>query len=281
LGDVVTDSLKSRIGLENDLSQVAWSLREGAQGIRAGVVGGYQVTCSDEAEWECARAFQRLFVEALLPGLKPDSRAPFRSINLGSRYEPGAVRIAEEHFAPESPGATKLLVVKIYAHVGVRPSAHGFEYGWMQRYERPSACCGALAGLLEGKRLPALDELHETFGSGGLDRLAILRDATRVPPPYRALLAAVVNARLQADRAVDDIRSHRPESPATFLVVPCVTINRPGPDTELVVGEYGVDWTGGAASVAYQGLGDNPGAYRVRFQFDRLCVEDDHWPGVR
>ncbi len=276
----MTESLKSRIGVENDLSQVAWSLREIAQVIRAGVVGGYQVTCSDEAEWECARTFQRLFVEALLPGLKPDSRAPFRSINLGARYEQGAVRIAEEHFtAPAAPETAMLLVVKINAHVGVRPAGDGFEYGWMQRYDRPSACCGALAGLLEGKRLPAIDELHETFRSGGLDRLAILRDANRVPPPHRALWAAVVNARLQAQRAVDDILSHRPESPATFLVVPCVTLNRPGPDTELVVGEFGVDWTGAAATVMYQGLGDDPAAYRVRHQFDRLHVADDHWPG--
>jgi hypothetical protein len=197
---------------------------------------------------------------------------------LGSRYEQGAVRIAEEHFAvSQAPQVANLLVVKINAHVGVRAASDGFEYGWMERYNRPSACCGALAGLLEGKRLPALDELRETFRSGGHDRLAILGDARRVPPPQRALLAAVVNARLQAERAVEDIRSHRPESPATFLVVPCVTINRPGPDTELVVGEYGVDWTGSAASAMYQGLGDDPAAYRVRYEFDRLCVEDDHW----
>jgi len=275
----VTESLKSRIGVENDLSQVSWSLREIAQVIRAGVVGGYQVTCSDEAEWECARAFQRLFVEPLLPGLKPDSRAPFRSINLGARYEQGAIRIAEEHFAAvAAPEAANLLVVKINAHVGVRVAGEGFEYGWMQRYDRPSPCCGTLAGLLEGKRLPALDELRETFRAGGLDRLAILRDAARVPPPYRALLAAVASARLQAQRAVDDVLSHRPESPATFLVVPCVTINRPGPDTELVVGEYGIDWTGAAATVMYQGLGDDPAAYRVRHEFGRLHVADDHWP---
>jgi len=58
-----------------------------------------------------------------------------------------------------------------------------------------------------------------------------------------------------------------------------VTINRPGPDTEFVVGEHGVDWTGTTASVAYQGLGD--ATYRVRHEFDRLHVEDDRWPGVR
>jgi hypothetical protein len=274
----VLESLKSRIGVECDLAQVAWSLRELAQSVRAGVVGGYQVTCSDGAEWECVDAFQRLFVEQLLPGLKPNSRAPLRSINLGSRYEEGAMRIADEHFSvPEALETAKLLVIKINAHVGVCAAGDGFEYGWLLRYHRRSACCGALARLLEGNRLPALDELRESFRSGGADRLAILQDPRRVPPPYRALLAALVNARLQAQRAADDIQKHRPETPTTFLVVPCVTLNRPGPDTELVVGEYGIDWTGPAASVVYQGLGDDPAAYRIRHEFGRARVEDDHW----
>jgi hypothetical protein len=276
----VVESLKSRIGRESDLAQVAWSLRDVAQSIRAGVVGGYHVTCSDEAEAECARAFQRLFVEQLLPGLKPDVRAPFRTATLGSRYEPGAVRIAEENFAAaESRAGAKLLVVKINAHVGVRPAGDGFEYGWIDRYDRPSACCGALARLLEDKRLPAVDELREIFRSGGVDRLAVLRDPSRVPTAHRALLAAVVNARLQARRAAEDIQGHRPGTPTTFLIVPCVSLNRPGPDTELVVGEYGIDWTGASATVAYQGLGDNPASYRVRHEFGRVRIEDENWPG--
>lgn len=276
----MTESLKARIGVENDLAQVAWSLREIALQLHPAVVGGYQVTCSDEAEWECARTFQRLFVEQLLPGLKPDSRAPFRSINLGSRYEEGAIHVAEEHFAaPAAHESPKLLVVKLNSHVGVRAVGEELEYGWMDRYQRRSACCGALAALLEGKRLPALDELRAAFQSGGLDRLATLADANRVLPAHRALLAAIVNARLQCQRVVDDIQGHRPESPTVYLVVPCVTINRPGPDTELVVGECGVDWTGASASTRYQGLGDDPAAYRVRHVMGRLHVQDDCWPG--
>jgi hypothetical protein len=276
----VAESLKSRIGVESDLAQVAWSLRDVAQSIRAGVVGGYHVTCSDEAESEGARTFQRLFVEQLLPGLKPDVRAPFRTANLGSRYEPGAIRVAEENFAAaESQAGAKLLVVKINAHVGVRPAGDGFEYGWIERYERPSACCGALARLLKDERLPAVDELREMFRSGGTDRLAVLQDPGRVPAPHRALLAAVVNARLQARRAAEDIQNSRPKTPTTFLVVPCVSLNRPGPDTELVIGEYGIDWTGPTATVVYQGLGDNPAAYRVRHEFGRVHVEDENWPG--
>jgi hypothetical protein len=188
------------------------------------------------------------------------------------------MRIADEHFSmPEGPEAARLLVVKVNAHVGVLAAGDGFEYGWLLRYDRRSPCCGALARLLEGDRLPALDELRESLQSGGRDRLATLLDPCRVPPPYRALLAAVVNARLQAQRAADDILKHRPDTPTTFVVVPCVTLNRPGPDTELVVGEYGIDWTGSAASVVYQGLGDDPAAYRIRHEFGRIRVEDDHW----
>jgi len=276
----VTESLKARIGIENDLAQVAWSLREIAQQLHPSVVGAYQITCSDEAEWECARTFQRLFVEPLLPGLKPDSRAPFRSINFGSRYEQGAIHVAEEHFAaPAAEASPKLLAVKLNSHVGVRAVGEGFEYGRMDRYHRPSACCGALAALLEGKRLPALDELRAAFGSGGMDRLAALADASRVPPGYRALLAAVVNARLQCQRVVDDIQARRPESPTIYLIVPCVTLNRAGPDTELVVGECGIDWTNDAASTKYQGLSDDPAAYRVRHAMGRLHISDHHWPG--
>ncbi len=274
------ESLKARIGVENDLAQVAWSLREIAQQLRPSVVGAYQVTCSDEAEWECSRTFQRLFVEPLLPGLKPDSRSPFRSINLGSRYEEGAIRLAEQHFsAPVAKGSPKLLVVKLNSHVGVRTVGEELEYGWMERYHRPSPCCGAIAALLAGERLPAIEELRAAFQSGGLDRLAALADTNRVLPAQRALLAAIASARLQGERVVDDIQGQRPESPTIYLVVPCVTINRPGPDTELVVGECGVDWTGASASIRYQGLGDDPGAYRVRHAMGRLRITDDHWPG--
>ncbi len=46
-----------------------------------------------------------------------------------------------------------------------------------------------------------------------------------------------------------------------FLVLPCVTINRPGPDTELLVGQYGVDWTEDSPQIKYCGLGDDPGVF--------------------
>lgn len=272
-------TLQTLVGIETDLAQVVWQLRELVQEIRAPVVGAYQVSCSDEAEWECERAFQRSFADAFLPGLKPDCRAPFRSVNLGGCYESGGIPVAEEHFAtPIARDTFKLLVVKINSHVGVRAVGDGWEYGWMDRYQRPSMCCGALGRLLQDDALPALEGLRETFQSGGKDRIGLLRDARRVAPPHRALLAAVVNARLQAERARAEIEHHVPLSPTMYYVLPCVTFNRPGPDTELIVGQYLVNWTSTEPITRYEGLGDDPAAYRVHHEFGRVYLEDEHWP---
>jgi hypothetical protein len=273
--------LQDLIGVESELSQVSNALRQFAQELGAPVVGACHVTCSDEAEGQCAGVFQHWFVREVLPELKPDVRAPLRSINLGGRYEPGAIRVAEEHFAtPKSRAAFKLLLVKINAHVAVHPSAQP-EYGWLERYGRRSACCSALAGLFEGASLPAVGELRQTLAADGKDRLAVLGDANRVPARHRALLTAISSAALQARRAVQDIRQHQTLTPTIFLVLPCVTINRPfETDTELVVGEYGIDRTQEEAAIKHHGLGDDPAGYRVRHQQGRLVIEDDHWPAA-
>ncbi len=274
--------LQDLIGIESALSDVSNGLRQFAQDLGAPLIGGYHVTCSDEAETECAEAFQHWFVREVLPELKPDSRAPFRSVNLGGRYEPGAIQIAEEHYAaPRSREAFKLLVVKINAHTAVRVSGAGPEYGWLERYGSRSTCCGALAGLFEGSSLPAAQELRETFGGEGKDRLAVLGDESRVAARHRALLTAVSSAALQARRAVQEIRQYRPQTPTMYLVLPCVTINRPSePDTELVVGEYGIDRTGVECVIEHRGLGDDPAGYRVRHEQGRVVVEDDRWPAA-
>ena len=273
--------LQDLIGVETELGRVSDAVRQFAQELGAPAVGAYHVTCSDEAEWECVQAFQHWFGREVLPELKADSRAPFRSINLGGRYEWGAIRVAEEHFATlPSKQAFKLLVVKINAHTAVRPSTQGPEYGWTQRYGCRSACCGVLAGVFEGSLLPAVQEVRESFQVEGRDRLGALDDRSRVPPQYRALLAAVVSARLQAQRAVLDIQEFHPETSTVFLVLPCVTINRPEPDTELVVGQYRIDRTGALSTVKYLGLDDDPGAYRVRHNQGRVIIEDDRWPAA-
>jgi len=272
------DPWAALIGVESDLSEVLGTVRQVVQQSRARVVGACQVACSDEAEWECTTAFQRWFAERLLPALKPGCHAPFRSINLGGRYEWGAVGAAEAHFAsPESRGGIKLLVLKINAHVGVGPREDGVEYGRLERYGSESPCCGALCAMLAGQRLPALDEIRQTFQSSGRDRLAALADPRAVAPRNRALLAAMTEARLQSERAVQDILEHQPATPTRYLVLPCVSLNRPGPETELLVGVHEVDATGQARVTGYRGLGDDPGRYRLRYDLGRLRVTDDHW----
>lgn len=67
--------LRDLIGIESDLGRVSGALRQFAQELGAPVVGAYHVTCSDEAEWESAQAFQHWFAREVLPELKPDGRA--------------------------------------------------------------------------------------------------------------------------------------------------------------------------------------------------------------
>ena len=91
--------IQDLLGREVNLDACNRALRDFAQSQRASVVGAVHVTCSDECEREAVESFQQWVVDALLPELKFSARSAFRSANLGARYEWGAVRIAEEHFA--------------------------------------------------------------------------------------------------------------------------------------------------------------------------------------
>ncbi len=276
----MTTKLHALIGSECKLEATSTALREFIEELRPAVVGAHHVTCSDETERECAETFHRWFAGRMLPELKPANRAAFRTANLGARYEWGAIRIAEEHFTqPSPPPGLKVVLLKLNSHAAVRDAPQGPEYGWLDRYGCESACCGTLASLLEGSELAAVRELARLFDLDGRDRVRVILDSNRVPVPQRALLAAVVNARLQARRAVADIEEHRPHGPTIFLVLPCVTLNRPGPDTELVVGQYGIDWTGKSPETKYRGLSEDPAQYRVSHQQRALVIADDHWPG--
>jgi len=267
------DELRALVGLERDLDFVSGALRDAVLQLRAPVVGALEVNCSDEAELECMAAFQRQFVEHLLPDIKFAARAPFRTCNLGARYEWGAVRVAEHHFAlPAAAEAFKVLAVKINGHVSVATGTAGIEFGPMNRYDTRSSACGALHAMLAGHQLPALDELREAFTTGGLDRVAILNDATCVPPSARYLYAAIVSARLQAARALADIEQHRAHTPTLYLVLPCVTFNRPGIDTELIVGVALFDQRSGDGRTEYWGLGDDPRRYRLTLADGRIRV---------
>lgn len=233
------------------------------------------ITCADETEHECATAFQHGFAQYVLPPLKFAQNSPFRLANLGGRYEWGAVAIAEEHYATEaSKAAWKLLVVKVNAHVAVARRGTHRTYGALERYGRSSACCGALAGLLEGVVAPFARPLREAFTSEGKDRLAVLRDPALVPEPVRGLYAALVSARLQARAVMLDIQDQVTPSPTLYVVLPCVTLNLPGPDTEILCGAYIADQRGSEPVDEYFGLGDDPTAYEVREEHDQLLVSD-------
>jgi len=270
-------SLSPLVGVESTLGRVSGAIREFAQDLGAPIVGALHVCCSDETERETAEAFDRHFARELLPPLKGDRRAAFLSVNLGARYEWGALRIAEEHFATAaSREAFKLLVVKLNSHVAVRNTPEGPAYGTLVRYGQPSACCGALAAMFQQVQLPAVRELRELFDHGGAQRLDVLGDPARVAPRHRALFSAIAGAWLQAGRVVLDVREFRPASPTMFVVLPCVTINRADDlDTELLVGQYGIDRTGSEIAAKYHGLGGDPARYRLRHEQGRAVVHEE------
>lgn len=276
---MITLDLTEMLGVEHRLADVSRSLRHHVRLLHAPVVGALHVTCADESEWECTSAFQRHFVNDLLPNLKFAEKAPFRLSNLGGRYELGAIPVAEHHFtSTESQDEFKVLFVKINAHVAVDGLGEQAHFGRMQRYDAESTACGALHALMAGQDQPFLDDLRAAFASQQQDRLAALLDEGRVDPRYRSLFAALVNARLQAHRAEIEIENHQPAGPTLYLVASCVTLNRAEEDTEILCGLYTSDQRGAPAANEYRGLGDDPTKYEVRCDLNRLRICDDQLP---
>ena len=262
------------IGREHPLSAVPRALEGYVRELAAPVVGAYLITCSDESEKETRIAFYQGLVQRLLPELKYWRRSAFKTTTLGGRYEQGAIAIAEDHFAtPASMDAFKVLVVKLSSHVSVDERDGQLMYGRMDRYERESVFCGALHALLDGARLPAIDELRDSFSSGDLDRVALLTDPDVVAPRLRPLAAAIVNARLQTARVIADIETHRPTSPTLYAIASGVTFNRLDADTELLCGVAIADTRTPDLAIRYVGLGDDPRRYRFD-EGERLSVTE-------
>ncbi len=274
--DVAMKHLTTLLGAEHGIDEINLALKSDVEDESPPVVGGMHVTCSDESELECEEGFQQHFVEPLFPELKYRERAPFRSMNLGGRYEWGAVRIAEHHYAlPETRDAWKTIVVKINSHVSVSVEGDDPVFGPMDRYHTDSVACGALHTLMGGGTQPFTHDLRRLFCAEGIDTVAVLCDAARVEPNHRALFAAIVNVRLQTRYALRDIQDHEPATPTKYAVVACVTLNRPGPDTELLCGFYTADCRRNETTYLYHGLGDDPTRYRLSYDASRLHVEDD------
>ena len=64
------DPIVEWIGMERELNTIATRLRDVVRSTRAPVIGAMHVTCSDEAQQETHVAFQRGFVDHVLPSLK-------------------------------------------------------------------------------------------------------------------------------------------------------------------------------------------------------------------
>jgi hypothetical protein len=278
--DVQLATLKNLVGAEHSQDVVCRALRHFAEDLGAPVVGAHQITCSDESERECADAFESLFVRPLLPVLKFANRAQFRTANLGARYERGSIQIAEDHYAtPASARSFKLLVVKLNTHVCVTDGDAGPAFGRMKRYQLESTYCGAIGALLSDAEGHFADELRELFQGDGEDRLGTIRDPKRVRENYRPLVAAIVAARLQVARIAQDVELHAAKTPTYYVLLPCVTLNRLGRDTEFVVGLYTADRRREPESCEYTGLGADPGKYAVSLIDGSLHVRDDECEG--
>ena len=276
------ERLAGILGTERSLDEVNLALRYQVEHFRPPAVGAMHITCSDESEGEAVKAFQECFVDHLLPELKTWRRSAFRTANLGGRYEWGAIRLAEAHFAlRESANEFKIMLVKVNAHVAVRTSNEGMAFGPMDRYQTQSTACGALGALLSGEQHPFTRDIENAICSEGMDRIAWLRDPNLIDPNVRMLFAAILSAKAQARRAILDIQEHTPATPTLYIVLACVTLNRSGDDTELACGYYLADYRQAEASILYHGLGDDPTHYRFDGQLGRLRVEDDHLDAPR
>ncbi len=263
------------LGRERLTTEISRELYQAAFNLQAPVVGAVHIHCADEAEHESVNAFRQLFLHRLLPKLKTGQRGALHLANLGARYEWGAMQIADEHFStPEAQNQYKLIVVKLNTHVGVYQQRTLESLGTIERYGRQSACCGALTALLTGGTHTFLQEMREAFQSENKNRIEMLTDETCVDPHLRSLVAAVVASRLQARRVMLDIQALEAMSPTIYWVVPCVTLNRSGDDTEIMCGLYTSDRRGDASQDAYIGLGDDPSTYQVGKPLNRYHVDD-------
>ncbi len=270
------EELLGHLGQEVEAAVLNRAVRAFAEGSGAAAFGALHVSCADEAERACRDGFQAEFCDGLLPPLEQSKPAPFRITNLGARYEPGALAVAEAHFATdEAERGFKLLLVKISGHVAVDHASSPPSFGRVPRYGRDSTFCGALHALLDGAEgLPFTRDLRAQFGSGGVDRLAILGDAKRVLPEQRALMAALVSVRLQIRAAMDDAAQLEARGETAVVFLGALTLNQHGRESEVLTGVGLVDRRGGGCSRDYRGLGDDPSTLVAGFDGDRLRVAE-------
>lgn len=268
-------ALKALIGVEHGIDEVCYALKNAVRGLNPAVVGAHQINCSDESERECVESFHRIIVRDMLPELKFWSQSAFRTVNLGGRYEPHSIAMAEKHFSTaDAEGKQKALICKLNSHVSVVEDKNGLICGQMDRYEKESVYCGALHALLNGAEGPYIDELRTVFNADGIDRVAQLLDESLVPPTLRALFAAVVNAQQQSSLAITEVLNMKSHTPTFYMIVASVTLNRESGDTELVVGIETIDERNGERVIDYVGLADDARSYELTTSGSRLRLSD-------
>ena len=275
-----TRDLAALIGEEQRLGTVGRAIVAMARGAGAKHVATLHVTCSDSREKESADDFVSTVVRELAAGTFA-RRSPMRTANLGARYEWGSAPLATGHFNASGTDGS-LLIIKTSSHVGYLDRGHEREYGFLEREYLTTTACGAMGCLLAGDHQPFSHELELLFHSENIDRLALLRDSSKVPESYRPLVASIVNARLQAREAMLDVaeasRRSPGNAPSQLLVVSSVTLNRSDADNQLLVGFYsGVrdDSVPCGLAVTWTGLPSDPSALRISHRSATLLVDSD------
>jgi hypothetical protein len=270
--------LQQLVGHESQLDHFHGVVRRAAQSLERIVEHGtVLVTCADEFQGELRASFDRDVARPLTSGSLLSGRCTFALSNMGGRIEPGALRLADDHFTSRTRrDGAKLLLVEIVSHCGVLATAGGKQYGKLDRFGVVSDCCGALALLLAkpdtaaAVRHPWFDQLSAFFGE---DRLSALRaDAG----PLRALSAAIVHAVLQAESAVADVMREPPPTPTHVLIVSAVLINQPSFDDVIPVAVHHLRCERGDVLVE-QGftLRSTPASLRYDSSSGRIVVTSD------
>jgi len=253
-----TTELEALVGREGRLGGIGRAKVTVVRRLGAQHVSTLHVTCSDGLEKKATKSYVDTVVRDLTNAGERDW-APLRTANLGARYEWASGPVAFSHFRGEGSSAA---LIKINTHVGVDRSASQPTFGFFDRGGRRSATCGALSMLLGGHDEPFIHELEELFGSGGIDRLALLRDPAVTPPDLAPLFAAVLQGRLQARRALlDNVETANDGLPGPdhLLIVASVTINQKQSDHELLIGFYaGERNPQGRLVMTWCGLPDDP-----------------------
>ncbi|MCR4318589.1 MAG: hypothetical protein NUW37_19785 [Planctomycetes bacterium] len=258
----IPEAVQKCVGREMPLKDWRGQLASWVQSFRAKNVGAHLITCSDESERENTNAFNEIIADTILPKLKQGLSSPFRTANLGSRYEWYSIRIAEDHFAGFSKDP-KLMLISFCSHAGKYTLDDRPAFGQFFRYSTPSSACGAINAFLSGSHLPFTIDYDAALGMFGVDRKSMLLNPKVVRERHKSLYTAIATTGLQTMMLLIDIFDYAEQTQTMYLITNVVTINQPGEDTCIVCGLHLAEKSEGAMDVRYFGIGDDPSRYRI------------------